>query len=514
MHKIVEHKNNIIEILDRNNKQVVFKPTINLDVSKKLLEQFNQLLTSSGKGIYECWKYDQYYIYPGFQNWLYWDFFVPLVQHIEAFHFLRNKKVTFHSLPYYTFGGMERVYRALNHSDSFSKRNFFNLVAGILRWKTKPSEIVISDDGPDGFRYRRLKEEIGGLSSFSRCEPINKNSLLRLLKETKTVPLSKKAIRYSPPPDIDYEGASFLKPYLNRKEFMQLLSAIHRKCFDTITEAKALDRFLSCHSVKHFMGYDQIEETLSWIIACKKHQVPTTTFQHGVLTKYHSGWMGYDIPTKYCNAVPDQLVVWGNYWKNALIKYSNKYNSNNIVVGSHLNKTICYDSFPRKMLKDEKITILIPYEFLADNISLSEYIKAFLDKGWKVIVKIRPQGDGDIDYDTLAYDEEVRDRIQYKYELSKEEIINDVDVVVCTQSTFAYEMMPFNKPIWYLQTPFTMLEDIVEDGIAHSVSLNDIQNMTDKNYLSSFLEPRYDSEKYKSVFTDLPLQDFLKGFLL
>ena len=78
-----------------------------------------------------------------------------------------------------------------------------------------------------------------------------------------------------------------------------------------------------------------------------------------------------------------------------LIKHSNKYNQNEIQVGPHLNKKISYEWPEEKSQNKSKdlksLNILIPYEFLANNIEISKYLRVFQALGWKTVVKLRPE---------------------------------------------------------------------------------------------------------------------------
>ena len=73
-------------------------------------------------------------------------------------------------------------------------------------------------------------------------------------------------------------------------------------------------------------------------MSCHKLNVPVVSFQHGPITPYHAGWIGYDIPKDYCNIRADYLYCWGAYWKAFLAKESNKYDDEQLIGGGHLNK--------------------------------------------------------------------------------------------------------------------------------------------------------------------------------
>ena len=73
--------------------------------------------------------------------------------------------------------------------------------------------------------------------------------------------------------------------------------------------------------------------------------------------------------------------------------------------------------------------------------------------------------------------------------MSEDEIKN-YDAVICTQSTYALEMMKLNIPIWYLDTDLNFIDFITENKIAHKVRLNEAESIVlNKNDYHSVLFP-------------------------
>jgi hypothetical protein len=505
---IKEEKNESVEVTDRVGNTTIFLPEVDLDLSKQLLTQFNKLYLRNGKSIFEHWEYKGYYFYPAIQEWLFWDFFVPIVKHRKLRNFVQNKELQFVSQPFYTVRGVYRIHHLLHHKHGFFNRVVFNGLANILRKFTKLNPTLVADDGEKGFRYKALKESLAKYKKFSRVEILRFGNLKKLFSKRQYFVGGYKAFRYPKFPGADYSKCQWLHEYVSRAEFEDLLDAIHRMCSDKLSEAYVLDEYLKKRLLERLITYDQIEDIAPLVVACHVNGVKTTSYQHGVLTKYHSGWLGFGIPQKYCNVIPDKIVVWGKYWKEKLLNYSNKYSAEKVIVGAHVNKKISYVEHECNA-GTTPLTILLPYEFLADNVAVSEYLRKFLDYGWEVIVKLRPVGNGDISSDIFAYDEDIRGRISFKYDLTDEEFAR-VNVVACTQSTYAYEMMLHNKSIWYLQTPFTMLEDIVEDGIAYFINPETVRSFQDPVVLEQYLRARYNLEQYKNIFNDTCLDEFVK----
>ena len=56
-----------------------------------------------------------------------------------------------------------------------------------------------------------------------------------------------------------------------------------------------------------------------------------------------------------------------------------------------------------------------------------------------------------------------------------EKFLSEIDIVAGTMTTLIYEMIPANKVIWYLDTPYRHLEDLVDEGLAHRIHLDDLR---------------------------------------
>ena len=96
----------------------------------------------------------------------------------------------------------------------------------------------------------------------------------------------------------------------------------------------------------------------------------------------------------------------------------------------------------------------------------------------------------------------IREKINFVYDLNDEEIVSSFDAVLCTQSTYALEMMKLNMPIWYLETDLNFIDFVTINKIAHSVTFDDASKILErKDVYSNFFMPLYDENKYNSLFS-------------
>ena len=126
--------------------------------------------------------------------------------------------------------------------------------------------------------------------------------------------------------------------------------------------------------------------------------------------------------------------------------------------------------------------------------------------GANITIKVRnPSANdiaaGNIAKDSLAYDAELRSKISFTYDLSDKEILQSFDAIICTQSTYALEMMKLNMPIWYLETDFNYMDFIISENIAHKISIDNFDLLFgDNNEYKDLLSPLYDNKIYSKIF--------------
>lgn len=509
MLNILEKKDQSVLITDEENKIHEFFPVFDLNKSKQLLSTFNNLETIEGKKLYEVWSHDNYFILPALQEWLYWNIFVGVVSHQKAISHIRGKKFNIISKEGWIIGRISRWNKALNKEHTFFEKIFYNYVADFFRKRFKPENtFLLNDDGFEGFRFKKFKE-IFKSKNFKRTEKLSKSSLLRLFFDKSIFVQG----RYESSSIINknFEIKEFpdeIMDFFSKDELIKLINQINVRSSNIINEAKYLKKYFLKKNISKLVTIDQVEECLGLLLAFKSLNNEVISIQHGPLTHFHSGWIGYGIPKEFCNLVPDKLITWGKYWREFLLNNSNKYEESNTLVGPHLNKNIDYQNFRgERKLDPNNLKILIPYEFLSDNIEISKFLEEFIRLGWKITIKLRP--DGEKDYDFLSYSKIVQEKAEFKSEISNKEL-EDFDIIAFTQTVFALEMMYLNVPLWYLVTPFNFLEAISRDGLAHEINLEKLKTLNSNNLNDKYLKPIHTLNDYKNMFSDENILGFEK----
>ncbi len=502
---VKEKKDQSVEITSPENEVTNFYPDNNLEKSKELLSLFNNLETIEGKKLYEYWVIDDFYILPALQEWLFWEVFVGKVSHKKTIDFLKNKKYKILKSKFWVVGRIARWIRFKKKNHNFIKRFSYNFLASLLRSRFKyRASLLIHDDGYDGFRFKKIKETLKKNILFHRTERMKPRQFKRLFFDRNIfVQGSYYIFEKNKEPILREKIPNKLRDYFSENDIKIIINKINKRYLNLRSEVKVLKKFLKNKKINHLLSYDQVEECLALLIVFKSLKRKSLSYQHGPLTDYHSGWIGFGIPKVFCNLVPNQLILWGSFWRDFIINKSNKYNNENTIVGPHLNKIIDYENFLDFQLPKKEINVLVPFEFLANNIQVSQYLEKLINMNWNITIKLRPNGD--INSDHEAFSLEVQKKANFVMDLSKEQL-SKFNIVIFTQSVFAIELMYLNIPLWYLETDFNFLNLFAKKKLAHKIDLVTLDKISkNKNILNEYLKPLHTLEDYKKIFFDKPL---------
>lgn len=507
MLKLSENIDGSIDIIDNDLIIDNISPNYDLDKSINLLKTFNNSIIENQK-LYEFWSVDNFYILPALQEWIFWDYFVPLVKYSELFAKYDLNMIDFKkSSTIEGLIGLNKYKRIIGKQPNIFLRIVKKLLIHILQFLNPVNNILVFDDGMDGFRYKKIKEVFKNKIRYSRIHLLTKKDIFNLFY---------RKVFYFGFIDIFHKrNNKLLDNFKNFSKidshgFNNLIHNIDIKCNEIINSVSHSKKLLKKNKIIKIYGYDQIELIIPLVIAAKSLNIKIITHQHGVISKYHAGWMAPGIPIKYCNIKSDKLVVWGELWKNVMLKHSTKYLEDDIIIGKHLNKDMKLPverkSNENSNQQKKSLSLLYPYEFMANQKSVALFLNKFIKFGANITIKVRnPSANdiaaGNIAKDSLAYDAELRSKISFTYDLSDKEILQSFDAIICTQSTYALEMMKLNMPIWYLETDFNYMDFIINENIAHKISVDNFDLLFgDNKEYKDLLSPLYDNKIYSKIF--------------
>lgn len=289
------------------------------------------------------------------------------------------------------------------------------------------------------------------------------------------------------------------KSKLIEKDFMCVVSGfeVHQEtyirnvlqCIDTVSKESVLwvltlVRYIRFMKIEKLVTVDDMRSAQEIITACHMLDIPTYGFQHGHINQYHTGLMNYNIPIEYSSPF-DTLFVWNTYWLEKLVTNSTMYTYKNVEVGGYIR-------YPKQLSLQSKqkniphtfsdLSVLIVNDTWASKNEVRMYIQRFVEVGATVYIGIRPDISKELQFAEFGLhpDSKVIPCIG-----ADPEIIKKLHCVVGVYSTFLYEMMFYNLPIFAMDTSFTFGEDLVIDGLAQSLKKN-FQFEDIQKYLLSF----------------------------
>ncbi len=232
------------------------------------------------------------------------------------------------------------------------------------------------------------------------------------------------------------------------------------------------NKLLKLSSVKILICVPDARNYHELIQSCRLNKIKTYAFQSGALCKYDIGLL--DCSGHGGSIIkPDKFFLFSRYWINELLRLGSIFDKKELEVGGDI-KEDRFDAnqnapYPKK---HSGITVLVSYETQAPKAEVRKYIEKILNcPDMRIIFSVRP-GRNIKDQLSEYGLENMPDNFSITSNL--EEIINDIDVVVGTQSTLLYDMVGYLKPVIVLKTEMDMLDGMTINGLAELLDIDDI----------------------------------------
>lgn len=255
------------------------------------------------------------------------------------------------------------------------------------------------------------------------------------------------------------------------KEFaITLLSNFYNQLAQSEIKIKLLAKILRFSKTKAIWAIDNTRDYQELVVAGKCAKVPFYAFQHGHFTKYHLGWLSNQA-WPHRMAIPDRLFVWSDYWKNELVRLGSAFPFDQIVVGGVKKGNVIDDKLTQKINDPHQLGVLIPFETEGETTKIKQYIDELLkDESFTIYFKLRP--DVSKEEQLAQYSSTANYHPRFVSITKTEEVLNKIDVVAGTYSTFLYDMIAFYKPIVLLKTTSDFGEGLVVNGLATMLDLD------------------------------------------
>jgi len=500
MKKIIVGEGNtgVLELIDEQGNKEIFQPDCDLDKSLDLLYEFYEILTVGGVKVKDTFQKDGVDWFPTSISFLYWQIFYQFVKYkplvdtylAEDTHFIFNSLGRFSKL----IGAIDAT---SGHDSKFLRNNFRKIYHGFVQLRNrvvvkKKGGILFFRYSVDDFRTKELFKSLKKKYQVTQVAHAPKRSLFRCFFDPQVYIVTASSaltdfniVLPKETPDIFkialYSAQSLINSHLGGYQ-------------SHLKQMRSL-------SYKLFFGLDDTNIVYPLIYAAQDAGIKTLGFQHGLYARRHESYImkGIDRYRWF-----DNVLVWGEYWKNIILRYSDMFQEGfHLLSSNKINYN--YEKLPKNC---KEKTVLIPYEFLADSIKVGEYIRKFVDKGYVVYFKTRPDEKIE-DQINSYYLEEIQGQIRIVESIDPE-LMRKVDVIAGTYSTLLFDLLPYGKPTWILETSFRLMYDMVDDGLARMITDEDMERIDEIYHLEMSLEREVDQV---FLFGSKPVPEVIDEYL-
>jgi len=470
IYEVLEGDSGVLYLTDQFGEEEIFKPNYDLDEARKMLFDFYHLETNKNKLVKDSFVINNRNWFPNTVSQLYWQFFVPMVKFKTLLDkYIANEisfsKITSVSDKASTFSNLISIIRKTPenkipafYKDLYNKLiNFRNLL--IVR---KKGDLIIYKYLIDDFRLNDLISDLSKEFSILTVSWVSKRKLLKYF--------FKRDVFFYTYPLKSFENNIHI---LNNSSvyFDRALSLVQSTIKSQRKAQKNIQLTFNKLNYKLFLGLDDTNVVYPLIYASKENGLRTIGIQHGFYSQRHESYLMNFIDSYDWF---DNVIVWGKYWQEIIIKNSKLFSKDFHLIGS---KKLPFD-FVENNTKNNNKSILIPYEFLSDTIKIGSYIKKFIDLDFQIYFKVRPDKNINIQIQTLNLNEyEARLKI---VENISPALMEKIDIVAGSMSTLIYDLLVFNKPTWIFSDAYKILDDMADNNLARLISdedMLDIENI-------------------------------------
>ena len=480
--KVEEGPTGILRLTCSGGSPETYLPNCDMDAAIELLKEFQGLkdLTTgtSLKDNYHCEGFDWY---PAMVSQLFWYVFLPWVKYAPlAADAIQGRKTFVFEGP----GNFRGLMLTLDLASGRLPRRSWKLYLFEWLWKLN-NELLVRRKKCDVVFFRFAAKDFRSKDILQALDNLGINYIPAVPSHgiwTAAANILRRGPDYffaQPPPvwhgnrfghSYDLTGFSVEKSAL----FSAAVALVERTLTSCVADMRLHQRWLRQFGARVFYGFDDVNTYIFPLLyAARSLGLFTLGHQHGAYAKRHAGYTMPGLPDRSFVWF-DRVLVWGSYWRDKMIRDAPVHPPEIWAVGSNKMK---YDYTPlsAQVSTAAPSNILIPYEFLADTAAVGEFIRKFVECGYTVWFRPRPDEPLETQLDAYLLNESVRRSLRLAEGPLSDELLSKIDIVAGTMTTMIYELLPAGKIVWYLDTPYRHLQDLVDEGLAHLIRLEDIK---------------------------------------
>lgn len=480
--QVEEGPTGILRLTRSDGSPETYLPNCDMDAAIELLTEFQELkdvaTSSSLKDNYHCEGFDWY---PAMVSQLFWYVFLPWVKYAPlATDAIQGRK----TFVFEGLGNFRGLMLTLNLASGGLPRRSWKLSLFEWLWKLN-NELLVRRKKGDVVFFRFAAKDFRSKDILEALDNLGINYIPAVPSHgiwTAAANILRRGPDYffaQPPPvwhgnrfghSYDLTGFSVEKSVL----FSAAVALVERTLTSCVADMRLHRRWLRQLGARVFYGFDDVNTYIFPLLyAARSLGLFTLGHQHGAYIKRHAGYTMPGLPDRSFVWF-DRVLVWGAYWRDKMIRDARVHPPEIWVRGSNKLKHT-YTPSRGQSSGAAPSSILIPYEFLADTGTIGKFIQRFVESGYTVWFRPRPDEPVNTQLDAYLLPEETRGKLRLAQGPLNDELLSKIDIVAGTMTTLVYELLPAGKIIWYLDTPYRHLQDLVDEGLAHRIQLEEIQ---------------------------------------
>lgn len=499
---IREGNTGILYVNESSHKGYTYIPDYDIDKANELLEEFHSFKNLDNHLIANNYWHDGINWYPTIINTLY-NYFFSFVKYRSLIEelIMNNNKISFMNE-----GNLYNFVSILNGTSL--QRTLKGAIFNSMVWynnsrviKSNNKKLLFFKYTEDDFRFARVKNCFNEMNiQYIEVICSEKKILINNLIQNGSLyfiggTYSKNIFKN------DYDLSKY--DSTNKIVFKSAIKMIEYRISSFIKEYYKHTKLIAGSAVKTLYGIDDTNVVYPLLYACKKNNVKTIGHQHGAT--YNKKLASYAMKGINKNEYNwfDSLIFWGEYWKTEALKTSDIYLNKKLFVGSPIYHYKYSDSEEET---DKYQNILIPYEFLTNTYKVGLFIKRFIDSGYNILFKPRVDEDLSKQLESYCLTDNYLNSIKIVNQITPD-VMKSIKIIAGTMSTLVYQLIPYKKIIWVLDTEYSYLQHLVDEGMAHKIRLEDIKQLNKMPFTKTIVDSDF-------LFCDETLMETLEKHVL
>ncbi len=502
-YRVREGNTGILYLTDAQRKEERYIPDYDLDKARTLLLEFQELRDVNGKSIKDNYWRDGYNWFPTMVNLIHGRIFFNYVKYKPLIDKSIDGNVQFVFENKAEFQRIVAVIKGRPEGNVFKKR-VFNWILRLNNWSVMreySAELLFFRFSPDDFRTANAKKVLDELqTNYIEVLAPDRKLLLRNLVRRRPYYFFgglafKNIFRHS----YRIEGGDPYKKVL----FAMAIRGIEEMMSSFVMEYRRHCAAMKGKNFKTFYGIDDTQVVYPILYACQHLGIKTITHQHGAAyNKRHASYVMEGIRKEDYKWF-EKIIVWGKYWKRILLDNSMVYSDDMFIEGATLFE---FNYSNGGEVRSQPRNILVPYEFLTNTYKVGRYVMKFIDLGYNVYFKPRTDEALSDQLEAYCLPEAYVEKMKVVHHITPE-FMQTIDIVTGTMTTLVYQLLPYHKVTWILDTEFRYLDHLAEEGLAHKVRYEDLDRLDDRYFKRTKMH-------VEDFFNQEPLEATLKKHVL